>query len=120
MPGQVGFIEHKNKRILYIDFSNCELEDIVSIIGQSKQFISKESQGTVLTLTNVTDARNNAAVVRVLKEFTTFNRPFVKAGAVVGIDGLKKAVFEAIVKFSGRKLAVHEDVEKAKDWLVEQ
>lgn len=120
MAGNARFIEHKNKRILLIDFSRCELEEIVSIIREAKKLISMEPPASVLTLTNVTGTHNNAAVVRVMKDFTTFNRPYVKAAAVVGIEGLTKIVFDAILKFSGRTLVAHEDVDKAKDWLVEQ
>ncbi len=120
MAGSVQFIEHKGRKILLIDFARCELEEIVDIIQKGKKLISAEPAGSLLTLTNVTETRNNSAVVRVMKEFTTFNKPFVKAGAVVGLDGLKKVVFEAIMKFSGRNLSVHEDIEQAKDWLTHQ
>ncbi len=120
MAGSVRFIEHKAKKILMIDFAGCELDEIVSIVQEGKRLIAAEPPKSVLTLTNVTETRNNSAVARVMKDFTAHNKPYVKAGAVVGLDGLKKVVFEAVMKFSGRNLAVYEHVEEAKDWLVEQ
>ena len=120
MAGNVKFIEHAGKRILMIDFSRCELDEIVTIVHEGKKLIATEAKNSVLTLTDVTNTRNNAAVVRVLKEYTTYNRPFVKAGAVVGLDGLKKVVFEAIMKFSRREFFVAQSIERAKEWLVKQ
>jgi hypothetical protein len=38
----------------------------------------------------------------------------------VGLDGIRRVVFEAVTKFSGRNLVVFEDMDKAKDWLVTQ
>jgi hypothetical protein len=43
----------------------------------------------------------------------------VKAAAVVGITGLKKIIFGAVMAFSKRNLASFDNVEQAKRWLVE-
>ena len=55
-----------------------------------------------------------------MKEFVHANKPHVRAAAVVGIDGLKKIVYEAVMRFSGRNVPVFPDLETAKDWLVAQ
>jgi hypothetical protein len=57
---------------------------------------------------------------KVLKEFTTFNKPYVKAGAVLGASGLLKFEFDIVTKFSGRILARFDNPEEAKNWLVSQ
>lgn len=120
MAGSVKFIEHKGTRILLIVFARCEMEEIVAVVREGKKLIAAEPANSVLTLTDVTDARTNSAITRVLKEFTVHNKPYVKAGAVVGLDGLKKLIFDAVVAFSGRNLAAHDDIGKAKDWLAGQ
>jgi hypothetical protein len=116
----VRFIEHRDKRILYIDFGGSELEEFVSIIKESKKLIAKEPHGSVLTLTNVTGAHLSPMASKVLKEFTTFNKPYVKAGAVLGASGLLKLEFDIVTKFSGRNLARFDAKESALDWLVAQ
>ena len=118
--GHAKFIEFQGMRILSLDFMACELVDIVNVVQEAKKLISAEPKNSVLTLTNVTGAQYNAAVTRVMKEFTAYNKPFVIAGAVVGLDGFRRLVFEAVIQFSGRNLIVFEDEEKAKDWLVKQ
>ena len=120
MAGSVKFIEHKGKRILLIDFSRCEMEEIVTVVREGKKLIAAEPHNSVLTLTLVTDARTNSAVTRVMMEFTAHNKPYVKAGTVVGLDGLKLLMFKAVTAFSGRNLAAHEDLEQAREWLVGQ
>lgn len=116
----VRFIEHRDKRILYIDFGGCELDEFVGIIKESKKLIAKEQHASVLTLTNVAGAHLNPMASKVLKEFTAFNKPYVKAGAVLGVSGLLKLEFDIVTKFSGRSLARFESVEEAKTWLVSQ
>jgi len=79
-----------------------------------------EPPNSVLTLTDVTDAKYNLEVIEALIEFTKGNKPFVKAGGVVGLDSLKKAIYNSVMHFSGRNLLAFDDIEKAKDWLVEE
>jgi hypothetical protein len=116
----VRFIEHRDKRILHIDFGGCELDEFVGIIKESKKLIAKEPHASVLTLTNVAGAHVNPMASKVLKEFTTFNKPYVKAGAVLGASGLLKLEFDIVTKFSGRNLARFDNPEEAKNWLVSQ
>jgi hypothetical protein len=52
-----------------------------------------------------------------MKEFTKHNKPYVKASAVVGISGIKKIIFHAVMLFSGRKIHACDTLEQAKDWL---
>lgn len=118
--GGVRFIEHEGKRILFIDFGGVEFEDLVGIIRECKKLIVKEVPGSVLTLTNVAGARVNPMTSKVLKEFTTFNKPYVKAGAVIGAHGLLKFEFDLVMKFSGRVLARFDNPEEAKAWLISQ
>jgi len=117
---RVEFIQHKGKEILRIDISRCELEEIIAVVASTKKLLSVKPQQSVLTLTNVTDAKYNPALNRVLKEFVLYNKPFVKAGAVVGVEGIRKVVFEAAIQFSGRAFHLSATEEEAKDWLVQQ
>ena len=48
------------------------------------------------------------------------NGPFVRAGAVVGLDRVRATEFRAIVKFSGRNLKAFTDLEGTTEWLLTQ
>ena len=118
--GSVRFIEHKAKRVLLIDLSNCELEEIVSVVKETKKLIAKEEKSSVLTLANVTGSNPSIAITKVLKDFVAFNKPYVRASAVVGVSGIQKLTLEAVIKFSNRNFALFNTIEEAKEWLVTQ
>ncbi len=81
--------------------------------------IRGQPEDTLLTLTNVKDARFNYKVVDAMKDFVVHNKPYVRKGAVIGVKGLQKIIYDAILKFSRRVLPRFDDFDKAKDWLVD-
>jgi hypothetical protein len=117
---RVRFIRHRDKEILFLDFSACKAGEVLLVIDKAKPVIAARPEKSLLTLSDVTNARFDDTVSQRMKEFTVHNKPFVKAAAVVGITGLKKIVFEAVMLFSQRKLHAFETIEQAKDWLAAQ
>ena len=117
---RVKYIYHNVRQILFLDFSGCKVEDFQTIIKEAEKLIRAEPPYSVLTLTDVTGAKYNLEVTQALKEFVKGNKPFVKAGAVVGLDALKKIIYNSVMHFSGRNLLAFDNIEKAKDWLVEE
>jgi hypothetical protein len=116
---RVKFIKHREKEILLLDFSNSRTDEVLKIIEHAKRVISSRPENSLLTLTDVTNARFNDEVGDGMKRFSVHNKPYVKAAAVVGIAGLKKIIFGAVMAFSKRNLESFDDREQAKHWLVE-
>jgi hypothetical protein len=65
------------------------------------------------------------ATVKNFIEFFQFNKPFSKRTAVIGLDSIKKMLYEASLTFSGREsenIRVFDNglnaESKAKDWLI--
>jgi len=117
---RVKYIYHSGRQILFLDFSSCNVRDYPSIIDEAGRVIREEPPASVLTLTDVTGAQYNLEITQALKEFVKSNKPYVKAGAVVGLDPLKKIIYNGVMHFSGRNLVAFDDIEKAKDWLAGQ
>ena len=117
--GSTGFIDHKGKRIFFIDFSDCNAEEILSRIESSRSIIQSQPEASVLTLTYVRNARFDRRVSQSLKEYTRDNKPFVRAAAIVGLSGLMEIILHAVVMFTRRKFSIFEDIEEAKDWLAD-
>jgi len=117
---RIQVIDYKGKEIIYLDFSDCNINEVFEIIEMAKKIIRVQPLNSVLTLTNVSGTKYNREVIQAMKEFANDNKPFVKAGAVIGIDGLKRIVYDAITRFSERNLPAFDDNEKAKDWLIRQ
>jgi len=86
MIKELQFIEYQGKKIVLFDFSNCQrTEEIVPMIEEAKEWFQGIEYNSVLTLTDVTNAHYDTEILNVLKEFTLHNKPYVKAGAIVGI-----------------------------------
>jgi hypothetical protein len=114
---RIRFIQHNGKEILFLNFANCDAAEAHAIIDPAKALICARPQGSLLTLTDVTNARFDDTLNERIKAFTAHNKPYVKAAAVVGVTGLKKILFEATMLFSRRKLHAFETLDQAKAWL---
>jgi hypothetical protein len=114
-------MEHKGKRILHMDFSYSEINEIIKAIDEAAKLIEKEPPVSVLGLVDVTASRFDKAVSDKLKDFTAHNKPYMKMTAIVGIEKIKKVIYLAVMSFSGRKnLILKDTVEEANDWLAAQ
>ena len=122
-PGQARtrLIEHRGVQIMLLDYSDIlHPAEALAAIAESKQVIARQPAGSVRTLTYVEGARYSTPVIDALKDLTTHNKPFVRAGAVVGMNTLQRIVFRAVTAFSRRNIHVFEELEDAKDWLAQQ
>lgn len=118
MPERVSFIRHKTVEILLIDWSNATADEVLHAIGEAKKLIASRPEKSVRTLTNVTNARVDRRVTEALKDYVAHNKPYVLAGAVVGLNDLKTIVFNFVNRATGRSLRAMDSVDQAKEWLV--
>lgn len=115
---RVRYISHGSTKILKFDFSGLDIADVREAIDYGSRLIAQMPKQSVLTLTDVTEANYDREITEALKGFTAHNKPHVIAGAVVGVAGLKKVIFQAVATVSGRSnLKVFGDAESAKEWL---
>jgi len=122
MSKELQVLQHKGKKILFFDFShNNSKEEYIPIIDTAKLWLKDKGPSSVLTLTDVTNAHFNAEILNLLKELTSHNKPYVKAGAIVGITRpLAKLAYNAVMAFSKRTLPIFDTHDEAKDWLIKQ
>jgi hypothetical protein len=116
----VKFIEHEGKRILYIDLANSDLEILAMIVKETQVLISKQPLQSVLSLTDVTGIRVHGMITRVAKQFTEFNRAYVKASAIIGLDQARMFDFKQVMRYSQRDFKFFATAGEAKDWLITQ
>ncbi len=120
LRNRVKFLNHREKEILLLDFSDSDTDEVMKIIDHAKDLISTRPHQSLLTLTDVTKARFNERVGQGMKEFALYNKPYVKAAAVVGITGLKRIIFGAVMAFTQRKLEPFDSREEALQWLTDR
>ncbi len=115
------FINHQGVEIFYIDFSNTKsAEEVVQIIEIAKKLIAERPLSSVLTLTNITNAYFDRDISSELKGFAAHNKPYVKAGAVIGLTVARRIIYHAVLFFSKRRLEICDDMDTALAWLVAQ
>ena len=118
---RVRFITHKGATILKVDLSHSPtVEENVRVLDKAKAIIGAQAPGSVLLLTDVTKAHFNARGVAEIKEFSRFNTPYLKASAVLGVSGIYKVVYEAVIKLVGRPIVCFDTEEQALDWLAQR
>lgn len=117
---RIQIVPHKGKQIVYLDFSGCKVVDLLPIIDEAKRTIAKQPKESALVLSNVTDTEISKDTSALMKDFTTHNKPYVKASAIIGVDGLKKIIYNAVQAVSGRHISSFATLDQAKDWLVSQ
>jgi flavodoxin len=117
---RVQFIQHKGKKILHLNFADCTADEVLTVIDQAEAAIRTQARQSVFTLTDVTNTTFNSNVSDAMKEFVIHNKPYIVASAVVGVTGLKQIIYNAVMKFSGRKLTAFDSLAEAKDWLAER
>lgn len=118
MMSRAKFLKHKEKMILQFNFSGLEIEEVRQVCTYVKGVISRLPKHSVLTLVDVTDVKYDEKFRELSHDLAEHNKPYVLAGAVVGVSGWRKLLFWTTTKFTGRNnLHLFDDLEKAKDWL---
>jgi hypothetical protein len=99
--------------------SNDEFKALIE--AGNKLFDSFEPDRRVLTITNVSGVIYDTETKKIVAEWMKRNVSHVIKGAVIGLDGLKKIMCNAIFKISGRtNMKFCNSKEDAIAWLLEQ
>ncbi|MDX1570293.1 MAG: hypothetical protein R3200_07390 [Xanthomonadales bacterium] len=116
------FIEHKGHKIVFMDFARIEsIEAGVQYAKEAQEFVAAQPKKKhLLTLVDVSDSPFNRQITDALSKLSSHNKPYVIANATVGVTGLKGTLLKTISRLTGRNLKAFDDVDEAKDWLVEE
>jgi hypothetical protein len=119
-PGRVRFIEHQGKRVLFINYSHCDVVMLKAVAEEGHRAIAREQPNSVLTLNDVTGTKFDKESVAVLQARVAANAPYVRRAAVIGISGLQRLIYEGVQAFTRRRIPLFEDRQQALNWLVEE
>ena len=110
------------KNFIYIDVSNLKKnEDFIKVVDALKQIIIKYPEKSVHTIVNIENIIFDTETKVIAGNCLKHNEPFVKHGGVIGLDGIKKIMANAVFKFSGRNhMRFFYTKEQAIDWLLLQ
>ena len=114
-----SIIEVDGVTILHLDFADTTIEQAPALLEECGAVVRSQPLDSAFTLSDFSGAHFDSNITHQLREYTTANRPHVHFGAVVGMTGVKRAVFRAVLFFSGRtNLVLCDTVDEAKRLLV--
>jgi hypothetical protein len=114
------WITHQGKKIFYVDLSNFKLDEegLKAEASAATQVVSREPEKSMLMLVSLKDTLVSPRVSGILKENISQANKYGKKGAIIGLSGARKLIFELFSSLTKAENASFDDIEKAKDWLV--
>ena len=118
MGSRIKSLENKGVQIYFMDFTGLsDTVEITGIIEEARSFIHSQKGNSVYTLTSLQDMHFNADIKNAFVKFIGSNKPYVYAGAVIGLSGLLKIIYNGTNRLTGRKIKAFDKKEDALDWL---
>ena len=110
------------KNFIYLDLSEFkENNEYREFIEVAKKYMTKYAEYSLFTITNIRDVKFDTETKKIVAEWMKYNKPYVKCGAVIGFDGIKRMLVNAVFKMSGRKnMMFFSNREQAVEWLLKQ
>ena len=115
----IDWIEYKGKKILRTVYTGHTHQENVEILEQQGKIERKDAN--LLILSDYTGTHASQEYMEKVKAYGKEFRsgPTNVKNAVIGIEGLKKVLFDSYLRFTGDKYTrVFSSEEEAKEWLV--
>ncbi|MFH1460259.1 MAG: hypothetical protein ABIG64_07835 [Candidatus Omnitrophota bacterium] len=116
-----GWIEHKNKKIFfakYCDFGT-DLESLKAEVEECDRIILAQPRKSVLLLCDFHNTTETSEIKAYIKKSAAKTNINIKKIAALRVYGLRLVIMKAIALFIDMPIQAFEDIEKAKDWLVQ-
>jgi hypothetical protein len=112
----------EGKHFIYFDLSGFKSnKEFTQLIDESKPVIKKYAEQSLYTITNIENVRFDTKTKELVAQWTEHNKPYVKFGAVIGVDGIKKIMVNMIFTMSKRaNMTFSSSKEQAIEWLLKQ
>ncbi len=119
MEKRVSWINYKDKKIIYMNLSKMAGDEYLKILHEYESIMEKQPAKSVLSLTNMKDARVYGETLNETKRVAKKVRPKTIKRAVVGLSATKKILAQAVNIFAGgTPTKPFDSIEDAKDYLV--
>jgi hypothetical protein len=117
----VSYIEHKGKKILFVDYSSCKSPDeTIQVLEEAAKEFEK-SPVKLLSLDNYNNAFASDVFMKRAKELgNTVISAKREKGAIIGLGGAKRVLLRSYNLFVKDKLAPFETKEDALEYLVSE
>jgi hypothetical protein len=110
------------KNFIYFDLSSFKSNnEFTQFIEESKPMIKNYAEQSLYTITNIENIRFDTKTKELIAKWTEHNKPYVKFGAIIGGDGIKKMMANMAFAISKRaNMTFASSKEHAIEWLLQQ
>lgn len=117
---RIRWIEHKEKKILYFDYSNfLDTDETINTILEVNDYVKKLGKYELLILVDVRKSQANEKIIVVaLKNNASTVKPYAKKVAVIGVTVTQEVILTIVNAFSGLGIKPFANIDDAKDWLI--
>ena len=115
---RVQFMSYRDHRILLLDFTNCNPQEVGEISDQVPALVTQEPTASVCVLADFTGAEFSREAVERIKVATAIDKAHIKRTAWVLDHNMPKALYDSVRIFSGRDFPVFSTREEALEYLV--
>ena len=112
---------HRGCRYFHFNLSDFGIDDeaLIAECDEADAVVMAEPVNSVLLLNDVRNSVGSLSVVRHLQLSAERSSPYVVKAAVVGVTSATRLVLELVNRFSKKPILAFDDMEAAKNWLVE-
>ena len=116
-----GLQTHKGRQFFFCDYVDLETDQLQAELNAVDAFIMQQLLGSVLILSDVRDVSATRENIGMFIKSVQHTKRYLRKSAVIGIEfsGQRKVLFDAVMRITGGNMTLFNDLEQAKDWLVE-
>jgi hypothetical protein len=116
------WIFYKGVKILFADYSGFKTDAAALQIENDAvdAVVCQQAPCSVLCISDVRDTVASSEAMAIIKNSAKRTNPYVRRQAVIGVTGVRRVLADAVVRFSGQKLSLFDDMESAQEWLVSE
>jgi hypothetical protein len=115
------WIEHKGKKIFYQDFSRNFYNSaaVKAELAEVQQVVMSQPMNSTLVLSDFRDTNVGSDLLSAMNSASAATKAYVHKTAVLGVSGMKRKLADLLTAITGQPLKYFDDMESAKNWLVE-
>jgi hypothetical protein len=116
-----NWIAYKGKKIFFQDFSKNFYNSaaVKAELDEVQKVVRAEPADSVLVLADLRDTSIGSELLSYLNAASRATKKHVHKTAVLGITAIKLTLADLLSTLTGQPLKYFDDLESAKDWLVE-
>ena len=115
------WLDHKGKRIFYQDFSKLFFNSaaLKNELAEVQEIVKAQPLNSVRVLTDLRDTNIGSDALPAMNAASAATKDHVYKTAVLGVTGMKRKLADLLTALTGQPLKYFDDIEVAKNWLVE-